>query len=280
MKQLFEQKPYNWGLRGDPFLWDEMKNHLESYKLPNTEKELKAIFRRTFRKFTNEEIDSKKRIYIEKYAMGGMSSGIIDCDFWLKKILPTLIERFHTLPRQIVKIRHRFLDHPINPETETLILGTFNPETADNDAKFFYGRNRNYLWQLLPSAFGETNLKKASKNEKLEFIRKYKIDLIDLIEEIEIDAGQEANYDDGYIDSMVSKWRNIIALIDSLPNLKRVCFTRKTFSDIPNMKKQIDAIRQYCENKKIVFKALITPSRFYRDDKQTEWTNFLFNDSR
>lgn len=177
----------------------------------------------------------------------------------------------------MLTVQHRFLDHQINPETETLIIGTFNPETTDNDADFFYGRSRNYLWRLLPTAFGETDLKGASKQEKLEFIEKYKIGLIDLIEEIQVDAGQEANYYDGYIDSKVTHWRSIIAVIDNLPSLKRVCFTRKTFSDIPNMKKQLDAIRQYCENKGIPFKALTTPARFYRKDKQNEWTDFLLN---
>ncbi len=180
----------------------------------------------------------------------------------------------------MITIKHRFLDHTINPQTETLVIGTFNPDTLKNTADFFYGRSRNYLWKLVTTAFGEHDLKGASKQEKLEFIRMYKIDLIDLIEEIEIDAGQEANFYDGYIDTKVTVWRNIIDLIDSLQNLKRVCFTRKTFSDIPNMKKQLDAIRQHCENKKIFFKELITPARFYREDKQTEWTNFLLNGSK
>ena len=177
-------------------------------------------------------------------------------------------------------VRHRFLNHQINPKTETLIIGTFNPETADNDAEFFYGRSRNYQWRLLPTAFGETDLKGVSEQEKLEFIRKYKIDLTDLIEEIQVEEGQEANYYDGYIDNKVTRWRNIIGLIDTLPNLKRVCFTRKTFSDISNMKMQLDAIQQHCKNKEIPFKALTTPARFYREDKQTEWTNFLLNGSR
>lgn len=81
----------------------------------------------------------------------------------------------------MITVQHRFLDHQINPETETLIIGTFNPETVDNKAEFFYGRSRNYLWRLLPTAFGETDLKNASKQEKLEFIQKYKIDLTDLL---------------------------------------------------------------------------------------------------
>jgi len=40
----------------------------------------------------------------------------------------------------MITVQHRFLDHQINSETETLIIGTFNPETTNNDAEFFYGR--------------------------------------------------------------------------------------------------------------------------------------------
>jgi len=180
----------------------------------------------------------------------------------------------------MIKVKHRFLANSIPPETETLIIGTFNPDTPDNDAKFFYGRSRNYLWRLLPTAFGEPDLKQATKEEKVAFINRHKLNLIDLIEEIEVDEGEEANYYDGYIDGRVTKWRDIISIIDNLPNLKRVCFTRKTFSDIPNMKTRLEVIEKHCFNKSIPFKALTTPARFYRDDKQEEWSNFLLNDNR
>lgn len=180
----------------------------------------------------------------------------------------------------MIKVKHRFLENQIPHETETLIIGTFNPDTPDNDAEFFYGRSRNYLWRLLPTAYGEPDLKKATKQEKLDFINQYKINLVDLIEEIEVDEGEEANYYDGYIDSKVTKWRDIKGIIDNLPKLKRVCFTRKTFSDIPNMKTRLEAIQGHCNMKAIPFKALTTPARFYREDKQQEWTNFLTDDNR
>lgn len=177
-------------------------------------------------------------------------------------------------------IKHRFLETVINQNTETLIIGTFNPETEENLAEFFYGRSRNYLWRLLPIAYHEKDLKNASKQEKLDFISRRNIGFIDLISEIKVDEGQESNYYDSYIDSKVTQWRNVIAEMEKLKNIKRVCFTRKTFSDIPNMKRQIVAIQEYCDNRGIRFQALTTPARYYREDKQAEWTDFLLNGSR
>jgi G:T/U-mismatch repair DNA glycosylase len=173
------------------------------------------------------------------------------------------------------KIKHRFTNHTINPYTEILILGTFNPDTKDNEADFFYGRSRNYLWRILPTAYNESDLKGAPKNEKLDFIAKHKIDLTDLILEVNVEEGQEANYYDGFIDSKVSEWNDTIGVIDKLPNLRKICFTRKTYSDIPNMEKRIQEVIKNCEKRNIQFQAMVTPARFYRKDKQEEWTNFL-----
>lgn len=177
-------------------------------------------------------------------------------------------------------VKHRFLDHKINPATETLIIGTFNPDTINNQADFFYSRGRNYLWTLLPSAFSESDLKNATKEEKTSFIERRKIDFVDLISEVEVEEGQEANYYDGYIDSRVKVWRDVISEIKQLKSLKRVCFTRKTFSDIPNMKKQVEAIQHYCVEAGIYFQPIVTPARYYNHNKQTEWSNFLLSETR
>jgi G:T/U-mismatch repair DNA glycosylase len=172
-------------------------------------------------------------------------------------------------------IKHRFLKHEINPETEILIIGTFNPDTDKNPADFFYGRNRNFLWRLLSTAFDLEDLKGKSKEEKTDFIKKEKIDFIDLIAEVEIDEGKEANYADVYIDGKVSKWQDIINEIKKLSNLRKVCFTRRSFADIPEMKMKIGHVKNYCLDNKIDFQCLTTPARFYRDDKQQEWTKFF-----
>jgi G:T/U-mismatch repair DNA glycosylase len=176
-------------------------------------------------------------------------------------------------------LKHKFSDHKINPETETLIIGTFSPETEGNEAEFFYGRTRNFLWRLLPAAYQEKDLKQADIPDKLAFIKRRKIDFIDLILQIEVDDGQERNYLDSYIDSRIIEWRNVISEMEKLKFLKRVCFTRRTFSGIPNMQKRIEAIQAYCGKNNILFKTMTTPSRYYSEDKQAEWTNFLQNDN-
>lgn len=179
----------------------------------------------------------------------------------------------------MVTIQHKFLSHKINPHTETLIIGTFNPFSSNNKAEFFYGRERNFLWRLLPKAFGDNDLKAHSIQEKIDFIKKRKIDFIDLISEINVAEGEENNYDDSYIDDKVISWRNIKLEIDKLSNLKKVCFTRKTFSGIPKMKIKIEEIQTYCESKNIRFQFLITPARNYTSRKQIIWTNFFGNDN-
>ena len=178
----------------------------------------------------------------------------------------------------MTKIRHRFLNHKINPKTETLVIGTFNPDTEENNADFFYGRQRNFLWTLIPTALKENSLKGKPKEEKIKFIEKHGIDFIDLISEVEVD--EVANYDDAYLDNKVTKWRDISAEIVNLSNIKRICITRKTFNDIPNMKIKIEAIKKYCLDNNIAFNLLTTPARFIGEKKQTEWTNFFCNDNR
>lgn len=175
-------------------------------------------------------------------------------------------------------IKHRLLDHQINPETEILIIGTFNPDTDENKADFFYGRNRNYLWKILSDIYQKQNLKNASKKEKLSFIEQEKIDFIDLIVEIEVEDGHKLNYKDDYIDSKVTQWQNVITEIEKQKNIKKICFTRKTFKGIPNIKNQIEKVKVYSNEHNIIFQFLTTPARppkYYGKKTMDEWTNFF-----
>lgn len=60
---IFNERPKSWGLRGDPYLWDDLD----------------------------------KQIYCEKYSHGGMSSGYVSLEFWVEVAIPMLIERLEEL---------------------------------------------------------------------------------------------------------------------------------------------------------------------------------------
>lgn len=170
-------------------------------------------------------------------------------------------------------VYHRFLGRPVSEHTEILIIGTFNPETPENKADFFYGRVQNHLWNLLPAAFGEPFLKNSSKEEKIRFITQRKIGFIDLISSVNVDKPDD--YRDDYIDGQVVEWTDVIGQMQQLHNLKKVCVTRKTFSGIPNIRKRILEVEEYCKQNTIYFRYLVTPSRGYTHLKQQEWDNFF-----
>jgi G:T/U-mismatch repair DNA glycosylase len=175
-------------------------------------------------------------------------------------------------------VTHRFLDHRIGPTTETLIIGTFNPEAAKNKADFLYSTGRNYLWRILPTAYGEESLQGKTAQAKKAFIRAKCIDFIDLVESIEVNKGQEGTRSDAYIDSKIRLWTDVVSAIDRLPELKRACFTRKTFSKITKIKSRIEAVSEYLKTRSIKFEYVVSPARYYSVDKQSEWTKFLTAD--
>jgi G:T/U-mismatch repair DNA glycosylase len=175
----------------------------------------------------------------------------------------------------MVKIKHKFENHIIQKDTRILIVGTFNPDSSENEAEFFYGRSRNFLWQLLPACFDEQSIKNTSVEEKLKFIQKYRIDFVDLIREVHVPSDESNNYFDSFIDRRITKWNEAVDLIVKHPSIQKVAITRKTFSGIPNMKTKILDVKDYCIKNRIAFRMLLTPARFYSEKKQKEWKEFI-----
>lgn len=91
---LFRDPPVQWGLRGDPFLWDDMRSHLENLKIPETSSELDAILGKAFRELTGHSMSEECDFHLEKYSHGGMSSGYISMEFWNGQARQVLHERF------------------------------------------------------------------------------------------------------------------------------------------------------------------------------------------
>lgn len=171
-------------------------------------------------------------------------------------------------------LRNKFESYKPASETEILLLGTFTHDHA-HSGDFFFGRPRNFLWHLLPLCFKQPDLKNASIQQKQAFMKKHKIDFADVIRALEVEWGQEDITEDDFIDSHVHEFTDLIALVDSLPALKAVYFTRKTFNGIPNCKMQVSKLAEHCIGRQIRFCKLDTPARHFSDEKQKQWIDTI-----
>lgn len=90
---IFDEKPKQWGLRGDPYLWEEMKKAFSTTPLPISPEEFVKEFNSHFEKFTGMPLTREVRVYLPRYSHGGMSGGQVCGEFWIDKALPVLLER-------------------------------------------------------------------------------------------------------------------------------------------------------------------------------------------
>lgn len=90
---LFNEKPQKWGLRGDPFLWNDFENAFLEVSLPCTEDEFLLKIQENFLKLTGHKLEENNNFYVEKYGKGGMSSGYICPKVWRENLIPLLIKR-------------------------------------------------------------------------------------------------------------------------------------------------------------------------------------------
>jgi hypothetical protein len=91
---LFRDEPSHWGLRGDPYLWQEMKAALGNHIYPSTEEQLTALLEQTYQQLTGTPLNSPDPIFVERYSHGGMSSGYVSPQFWAEKAIPLLRARY------------------------------------------------------------------------------------------------------------------------------------------------------------------------------------------
>jgi hypothetical protein len=89
---------------------------------------------------------------------------------------------------------HKFFGHDFHQRGEkgllpnwnakTLIIGTFNPNNnfyEQNSASYFYGRKRNYFWDILPLFAGEPAIDKSNSLFQKCFLENKKIAITDLL---------------------------------------------------------------------------------------------------
>jgi len=91
---LFDEEPSQWGLRGDPNLWREMRTYLEKTPLPASADELIVLIETIFEALTGHAISERNFFLIERFSEGGLSRGMISPEFWRDNVLPMMRVRY------------------------------------------------------------------------------------------------------------------------------------------------------------------------------------------
>lgn len=96
ISDLFNDRPGQYGFRGDIELWEDLIEYFKNTKLPKTELELEQLIHDAIKKLTGTPIEEHdyNSIFVEKYNKGGMSGGVVSTKFWLYKGIPILIGRY------------------------------------------------------------------------------------------------------------------------------------------------------------------------------------------
>ena len=90
---LFARKPRRWGLRGDPFLWQEMRERFVGWPIPESGEELELTVAEAFLSLAGQPISAEESVFVERLEHGGMSGGHVWPRFWREIALPLLVKR-------------------------------------------------------------------------------------------------------------------------------------------------------------------------------------------
>jgi hypothetical protein len=95
MEALFSE-PQQYGLRGAPYLWKDIKGRFLFSKI-STPTQFKEFLNNAFRDNTGQLPKKGKNFRVKHFNFGGMSSGMVNSDFWIEKGFPLLEKRFNDL---------------------------------------------------------------------------------------------------------------------------------------------------------------------------------------
>ncbi len=97
VSDIFADRPKQWGLRGDPFFWEDLKTVFAFDELSITPGTLADRICDVYQRVTGERLTTDSKGYVQKYDHGGMSSGQLDGKWILNTCIPMLQERLENI---------------------------------------------------------------------------------------------------------------------------------------------------------------------------------------
>lgn len=98
---MFVDKPERMGLRGDHYFWDYLANVFRNTDEAIDPNGIEHIVRQEFEKVSGHQLTKEERPYVEQFAHGGMSSGLLSGLYWVESGIPLLQERFSQLSAEM-----------------------------------------------------------------------------------------------------------------------------------------------------------------------------------
>lgn len=89
--------PWQWGQRGDPYLWGALREHFATTPWPTDVGQLDTLFAAAFEALTGQPLAAAAPIHVPRFAHGGMTSGYVMPAWWRDKGLPYVRRRFLAL---------------------------------------------------------------------------------------------------------------------------------------------------------------------------------------
>ena len=91
-------EPEQWGLRGDPYLWNQLRQRFIDNGGPNSIEEFDNLLTFLFQELVGVALATgEEAVFVDRYDTGGMSSGHVSPEWWRVVAIPLLRERFFQL---------------------------------------------------------------------------------------------------------------------------------------------------------------------------------------
>jgi hypothetical protein len=175
---------------------------------------------------------------------------------------------------QTIEQKRQFCGTPINPKSNVLIIGTFNPSDEScekqNNAQWFYGRAQSKFWKYLPQALAGLSLHPSDSHVGYpqtwkQFCVDNKIVIIDLIKSINTNDILP-NFGDREVESKINYDLSNTEYFDIKKAFSGISFNRVIYS----LKWRDNKIKRLIEVKDIINQSLLE-CRCIETEKQLKY---------
>ncbi|MFZ1470106.1 MAG: hypothetical protein WAT09_14180 [Paracoccaceae bacterium] len=91
---LFQERPHQYGLRGDPGLWDELAATFAATPMPDSFAALWQLLEAGYLSLVGQPLTQAEAVNVDRFDRGGMSKGAVCPETWADHLFPLISHRF------------------------------------------------------------------------------------------------------------------------------------------------------------------------------------------